>query len=132
MLKLRDCWKVDQNKDLHLKNRNGVHSSPNRKVDENKMNEVCSSRWFDQYRKLTGAKEWILSEVASVSTYRNQMSSATKVSAEQKGQGRRVEDNTGRWTSQDGIYVHKSGMEKPCHLCRDGTRNRKPLRLRKA
>lgn len=100
MLKLRDCWKVDQNEDLRLKNRNRAHSSSNRKADEDEMSKVCSSRQFDQNRKLAGAKEWVLNEVVSVPMSRNQMSSGTKVSAEQKGQGRWVEDSTGRWTSR--------------------------------
>lgn len=73
-----------------------------------------------------------LSEVVSVSMYRNQMSSATRVSAEQMEQGKWVEDSTGRVTSQDGICAHQSGMEKPYHLCGAGNGNRKPLGLRKA
>lgn len=99
------------------------------------MSKVCSSRWFDQYRKLAGGRGGggkALSEVVSVSVYRNQMSSATKVSAEQMEQGKWVEDSTGRVTSQDGICAHQSGMEKPYHLCGAGNGNRKPLGLRKA
>lgn len=132
MLKLRDCWKVDQNEDLRLKNRNRAHSSSNRKADEDEMSKVCSSRQFDQNRKLAGAKEWVLNEVVSVPMSRNQMSSGTKVSAEQKGQGRWVEDSTGRWTDIPGWHLcPKSGMEKP-YLCGGGKGNRKPLRLRKS
>lgn len=62
MLKLRHCWKVDRSEGLHLKNRNRAPSPPNGKVDEDKMSKVCSSRWFDQYRKLAGGRreglEW--------------------------------------------------------------------------